>query len=133
MSSASLLDAHPALGYAYMDLSLEYARANPGKTLLLTCTYRSPAEQQALYAQGRSAPGQIVTQLDGVTHFSNHNCKPARAVDVCVLIGGKVSWDPAAYAPLGPLAIKYGLVWGGSWPHFKDYPHLELPKEKERA
>lgn len=129
MPSKLLLDAHPALGYAYRELDQEYGATHPGKSLLITCSYRSPAEQQRLYAQGRTTPGQIVTQIDGVTKLSNHNHKPARALDVCVLVGGKVSWDPAEYEPLGPLALKYGLIWGGNWPHFKDYPHLELPKE----
>jgi peptidoglycan L-alanyl-D-glutamate endopeptidase CwlK len=127
MASRDLLDAHPGLGYVYRDLEREFDATHAGRSLIVTCTYRSPQEQQALYRQGRSAPGPIVTQLDGVTHLSNHNHKPARALDVAVLVGGKVSWDPAEYAPLGPLALKYGLVWGGSWPHFKDYPHLELP------
>ncbi len=101
-------------------------REQTGHDLLLTCTARTVDEQRALYEQGRTKPGPIVTQLDGVTSRSKHNLSPARALDVAVVVGGKVSWEPAQYAPLGPLAEKYGLVWGGGWKTLKDYPHLEL-------
>lgn len=94
---------------------------------MITCTTRTVAEQQKLYAQGRTTPGAIVTQIDGVRKKSNHNLSPARAIDVAVLIQGKITWNEASYAPLGELAKRYGLVWGGSWVGFKDMPHLELP------
>jgi peptidoglycan L-alanyl-D-glutamate endopeptidase CwlK len=84
-------------------------------------------EQQRLYAKGRTAPGRKVTNVDGVRQMSNHNYLPARAVDVAVVVNGKVSWDPDDYMPLGPLAERYGLVWGGNWKTLRDYPHLELP------
>lgn len=35
-------------------------------------TLRTTARQQALYAQGRTAPGAIVTHVDGVTKKSKH-------------------------------------------------------------
>lgn len=125
MPSTRLTDAEPALAEAYT-LLLHDFREQTGHDLLLTCTHRSVEEQQALYAQGRTKPGQIVTQVDGVQQKSKHNYLPARAVDVAVVVGGKVTWDPEAYAPLGPLAERHGLVWGGSWKTLKDYPHLEL-------
>jgi peptidoglycan LD-endopeptidase CwlK len=120
------MDCAEPLQLAYAQILHDF-RAETGHDLLLTCTYRSVEEQAALYAQGRTKPGPRVTNLDGVTHKSNHNYTPARALDVCVLVQGKVSWDPAQYAPLGELAKRYGLVWGGAWQTLKDYPHLELP------
>ena len=102
-------------------------RESTGNDLILTCTQRSVEEQQKLYALGRTVPGQRVTNVDGVRKLSNHNFTPARAVDVAVVVHGKVSWSPADYAPLGELAKRYGLVWGGSWKSFRDYPNLELP------
>lgn len=128
MPSTRLTDAEPALQLAYTCLLHDF-RESTGNDLLLTCTHRSVEEQQKLYAQGRTTPGQIVTNVDGVTKLSNHNYTPARAVDVAVVVHGKVSWSPADYAPLGELAKRYGLVWGGSWHSFKDYPHLELPAD----
>ena len=121
-----LSDADPRLAEAWTLIRADYCDAHPGKDLHLTCVYRSPEEQQALYAQGRTKPGQIVTQIDGVTKKSNHNLKPARALDFCVVIGGKVSWDIDEYEPVAVLAESRGLIAGGHWPHFKDWPHLEL-------
>jgi peptidoglycan L-alanyl-D-glutamate endopeptidase CwlK len=122
-----LSQADPHLAEQWTLIRAEYCAAHPGKDLMLTCVYRSPEEQQRLYAQGRTMPGQIVTELDGVKKKSNHNVLPARAVDFCVVIHGKVSWDVAEYEPVGALAEVRGLVWGGSWPNFKDAPHIELP------
>ena len=126
MPSTRLSDCDPSLQLAYACLLAEF-REQTGHDLLLTCTHRSSTEQAVLYAQGRTTAGPIVTQLDGTSHKSKHNAVPARALDVAVLVGGKVSWDFTQYTPLVELAQKYGLVSGGSWPHFKDWPHLELP------
>lgn len=139
MPSTSLQDADKQLRDAFIALRTEYQEQNPARTLVVTCTYRSPEEQLAAYSQGRALRDgvwvveditKVVTQLSGLPgHASNHNVKPSRAIDVAVCIGGKTTWDDREYFPLGPLAVKHGLVWGGSWPHFKDNPHLELPKE----
>ena len=125
--SRLLSAADPRLQEAYTCLRMDFERET-GHELILTCVYRSPEEQATLYAQGRTKPGPIVTQLSGEPgHRSNHNLSPARAVDVAVIVGGKVSWDAVQYAPLGPLAERHGLVWGGNWKTLRDYPHLELP------
>lgn len=126
MPSTKLTDADPTLAAAYTMLLQDF-RAETGHDLVLTCTYRSTDEQALLYAQGRTTPGPCVTQLDGTTHKSKHNVLPSRAVDVAVLVAGKVSWDASQYEPLGDLAKKYNLIWGGSWTTLKDCPHLELP------
>ena len=126
MPSTKLSDCDPALALGYTCLLHEF-REQTGHDLLLTCTARSTDEQVKLYAQGRTTPGPIVTQLDGTTKKSKHNLVPARALDVAVIVNGKVSWDDSQYHPLVELSQKYGLVSGGSWPHFKDWPHLELP------
>lgn len=128
MPSRSLDDAHPALAAAWRAVEAEYEAAHPGHNLIITCTHRSVTEQSALYAQGRTKPGPIVTQLDGVTKRSNHNHKPSRALDFCVSVNGKVTWSLDAYTPVGLLAEAHGLIWGGNWPKFKDAPHVELPQ-----
>lgn len=100
-----------------------------GNTLVVTCTYRSPDEQGRLYKQGRFGnPGPIVTQLDGKNKKSMHNYFPSRALDVCVCVGGKPSWEEKLYYPLGPICRKYGLEWGGFWTKFQDFPHIQLPE-----
>jgi peptidoglycan L-alanyl-D-glutamate endopeptidase CwlK len=143
MPSTSLQDADKELRDAYLALRTEYQAANPARSLVVTCSYRSPEEQMAAYQQGRGLEdgkwrvqdiSKVVTQLSGKPGSeSNHNLKPCRAIDVAVCIGGKATWDIKEYAPLGPLAAKHGLVWGGNWTTLKDFPHLELPKEGSHA
>jgi peptidoglycan L-alanyl-D-glutamate endopeptidase CwlK len=56
-----------------------------GIDLLVTSTYRDNASQEALYAQGRTAPGRIVTNARAGQSYHNYRC----AVDV-VAIRGRV-------------------------------------------
>lgn len=116
----------PELREAWNRIVALYEKDRPNRSLIVTCTYRSVAEQVALYAQGRTTPGGVVTEIDGITKLSNHNYNPARALDFAVLVGGKISWDHTEYSPVGALGEDAGLVWGGSWHSIKDYPHLEL-------
>jgi len=128
--SRQLSHAHPVLVERFQRLQAEFETICPGRTLLITCTYRSVEEQQRLYKRGRgNDKGPKVTNVDGVRKRSNHNKYPSRAIDVAVLVGGKVTWDEAAYYPIGPLSTKHRLGWGGYWTKFQDYPHLELPDE----
>lgn len=127
MPDTRLSLAEPALAEAWTIGKVAYEDAHPGRHLVLTCVYRSPEEQAQLYTHGRTAPGPIVTQLDGVTQRSKHNLSPARAIDFCVTIGGKVTWDVQEYQEVGPYFEAQGLEWGGRWVSFKDYPHVQLP------
>ena len=134
MASKSLDDCEVLLAQAFIAIHNIYRLNNPGPTpqtparsLIITCTYRTPAEQKILYAQGRTTPGSIVTNIDGVTKLSNHNYYPSRALDFAVLIGGQISWATLNYQFMKDLARTHGLTWGGNWTTFKDYPHLELP------
>ena len=121
---------HPELVKRVKALVESYKRMFPNREIIATCVYRSPDEQERLYAKGRFGnPGPIVTNCDGRTKKSNHNCFPARAVDVAILDGGKAVWDESGFWSLGALAKECDLVWGGNWTSFQDFPHLELPKE----
>lgn len=129
LESRDLKHCHPELARRYLALKADF-ETQTGRQLFETCTWRSQARQEALYAQGRTAPGQIVTQIDGVTKRSRHQRYPAEAIDVCVDIdpgpGKHPVWDRSSYALLGPLSEAHGLVWGGRW-RIIDDPHLELP------
>ena len=84
--------------------------------------FRTYAEQDKLYAQGRTAPGEIVTNATG--GFSNHNF--AIAFDVGVFEGSKYLPDSAKYKAVGVLGQELGLEWGGNWKTIVDQPHFQL-------
>jgi hypothetical protein len=86
--------------------------------------YRSIAEQNVLYAQGRTTNGPIVTNAKGGQ--SNHNF--GVAVDLCLYTpdGSDVIWNVNDDFKKVVAAMKaHRFKWGGDWP-FKDYPHFEL-------
>lgn len=102
----------------------------------ITIGVRTTAEQQKLYAQGRTAPGAIVTKADGVKNKSNHQVKAngfGYAVDLYPFVNGSVDViDRKNYLPIiaGHIlgtANRLGkrVQWGGLW-DFVDKPHFEL-------
>lgn len=106
--------------------------ATLGFPMTVTDGNRTEEEQRALYAKGRTAPGEIVTNTDGVIKKSNH--QGGRAVD-CTFLDedGDPFWPDygkwiQAWAAYGACAKALGLVWGGDWTSLKDKPHVELPK-----
>ena len=128
MSSRKLTDLHPLMQPMVTRL-LAGARA-AGIDLLVTCTYRSNAEQAALYAIGRTKPGRIVTNAKPgrSNHNTTQNGKPAAlAVDVVPLRDGKPVWsasDPV-WKKVGEIGEKVGLEWAGRWKTFREYPHFQ--------
>lgn len=101
-----------------------------GFPMIVTDTVRTVQEQQALYAQGRTAPGLKVTNADGILKKSNHQLHDdglGHAVDCCFLVKGKASWDTRMPWKLyGAMAEALGLHWGGSWKALTDLPHIEV-------
>ncbi len=90
-------------------------------TLRIMLGYRTIAEQDTLYAQGRTTGGNIVTNAKGGQSFHNYGL----AVDLCHILDNKqVDWN-YDMSTLKPIADKYCLEWGGSWVHIKDRPHFE--------
>lgn len=105
-----------------------------GIPLLVTCTYRSSVEQDALYAQGRTTPGAIVTHARGGQ--SKHNAtidgKPAsQAVDIVPMMNGKPVWDTYGesgklWEEVGGIGEQIGLDWAGRWVHMREEAHFQL-------
>lgn len=94
-----------------------------GIDLLVTSTYRDNASQEALYAQGRTAPGRIVTNARSGQSYHNYRC----AVDVVPIRNGKAIWnakDPI-WQRIGTLGKAAGLEWAGDWKRFKEFPHFQ--------
>jgi peptidoglycan L-alanyl-D-glutamate endopeptidase CwlK len=83
---------------------------------------RSYAEQDALYAKGRTAPGPKVTNARA--GYSNHNF--GIAFDIGVFEGARYLADSPKYKAVGALGMDLGLEWGGSWKTIVDQPHYQL-------
>ena len=94
-----------------------------GIDLLVTSTYRDMESQTALYNQGRTAPGKIVTNAHAGESFHNYRC----AVDVVPLVNGKPQWDSSdpVWAKVGELGKQAGLEWAGEWHSFKELAHFQ--------
>ena len=71
--------------------------------------------QNKLYAQGRTAPGPIVTTAPAGQ--SRHNW--GAAIDVRP--------EGGDYETVGDAAKNLGLTWGGDWRGLVDKPHIQLP------
>ena len=93
-----------------------------GIQVIITSTYRSSEEQDRLYAQGRTAPGNVVTNARGGSSF--HNWKVA--LDFCPVKNGVAQWnDKALFTKIGIIGESCGFEWGGRWTSFLDLPHLQ--------
>lgn len=83
---------------------------------------RTYAEQDALFAQGRTKPGTIVTKARGGS--SNHNF--GIAFDIGIFKNGDYLEESPLYKVCGALGQDLGLEWGGSWHSIVDEPHFQL-------
>jgi len=94
-----------------------------GIDILVTSTYRDMESQAALYAQGRTTEGKIVTNAGPGDSYHNWRC----AVDVVPLVNGKPDWDGShpVWATIGELGEQAGLEWAGKWIHFKELAHFQ--------
>lgn len=122
LNAQRLAQLHPVLavrGHAMLELC-----AHAGLSLLVTQGLRTWEEQDRLYAQGRTAPGAIVTKAKGGQSFHNFGL----AFDIVVLDAmGKMDWDAQhpGWTRAAQLGKSVGLEWGGDWRGFKDRPHFQ--------
>lgn len=152
MPSRKLEHLHPEVYDLYRSARARWTGIlRPHEDVLVYCTYRSNAEQGALYAQGRTQPGRIVTWAPA--GHSSHNFayggKPASlAFDLCPMRYGKPIWgtsgnglddDPSdddtddleLWQRIANAAKAAGLAWAGDWPRGKrEFPHFEHPNAK---
>jgi peptidoglycan L-alanyl-D-glutamate endopeptidase CwlK len=93
-----------------------------GIKLRITQAFRTFAEQNALYAKGRTAPGSVVTNAKGGDSYHNYGL----AFDVAIIDNGAVSYNITP--EIAAIGARYGLEWGGNWTSFKDKPHFQDTK-----
>jgi peptidoglycan L-alanyl-D-glutamate endopeptidase CwlK len=107
------------------------ACAARGAIYVATGALRTYEQQDALYAQGRTKPGGIVTQAKGGQSLHNF----AIAVDFCRHAGPSYQghlipdYRDEQYEILAQEAERLGLESGLRW-KFKDSPHIQLPYNK---
>lgn len=97
--------------------------AKQGIWVLIYYGFRTRAEQEALYAQGRTKPGKIVTNAKPGT--SKHEI--GEAIDCAPVKDGKIDWNSPDFDKIGAIGKSMGLVWGGDFTKIKDKPHFQLP------
>jgi peptidoglycan LD-endopeptidase CwlK len=100
---------------------VQKAAAN-GIVIKIVSGLRTYTEQDSLYAQGRTAPGNKVTNARG--GYSNHNF--GIAFDVGVFSGSSYLPESPKYKAVGVLGMDLGLEWGGNWTSIVDQPHFQL-------
>jgi len=113
---------------------LEQAKS-VGILLTVTFTLRSFKTQAALYAQGRTAPGRIVTNARPGHSYHNYGL----ALDVVpTQLLALLNWGDTAdcqtrtndlWNEVGMIGKAIGFRWGGDFIRFKDRPHFEWSGE----
>ncbi|MFB8376172.1 M15 family metallopeptidase [Paenibacillus taichungensis] len=121
---------HPVVAESEKLLVRKAARR--GIEVVITHDFRSIDEQDALYNQGRSIAGNIVTNAKGGESYHNYGL----AIDFALRTPeGDVVWDmerddngngKADWLEVVDLAKELGFTWGGDWANFPDYPHLQM-------
>lgn len=115
---------HPRLQVMAAKLVEECSRQ--GLKIKIGETLRTVAEQDALYAQGRTKPGNIVTNAKGSTYSSYHQW--GVAFDFFRNDGaGAYNESGNFFARVGAIGVALGLEWGGNWKSPVDKPHFQLP------
>lgn len=141
--SPRLDDLHPWLRERIANLARAHQQRYPDRSLALITTWRSHAEELDAIAKGTSelSPSQ----------YSLHGYRPCLACDVWVYTDGpevdgvlyeyRPDRDAGAtlrlmqrgslsdyYEPMGELAERHGLEWGGRWRTLRDGPHVQVPQ-----
>lgn len=119
------------------DLAIELIKRSYhiGIYVQITSGYRSNAEQTKLYNQGRTTPGNIVTNAKAGQSIHNYGL----AIDYVLVSedGNKAYWDISRnmngnqvqdWFEVAAIGKKLGFQWGGDWKSFKDYPHLDMQR-----
>jgi hypothetical protein len=93
-----------------------------GLKVLVTNTVRDDEYQAYLYAQGRTRPGNLVTNAKKP---SFHSDKAGLAFDICKNQKGQEYSDKAFFYACADIGKSMGFEWGGDWKSLVDMPHFQ--------
>lgn len=128
---------HPKLRDEANEIYDEICEALSGKAICrFGFTLRTFAEQDAIYAQGRTKPGKIVTNAKGGLSYHNYGL----AIDIVLLVDKdnngtfeSAVWDnktdfdgdkKSDWMEIVTIFKQHGWEWGGDW-KFVDTPHFQ--------
>ena len=116
-------ELHPRVSRAARQL-VNAVEEELGIQLRIVQGLRTIEEQNALYAQGRTTPGERVTNARGGQSYHNYGL----AFDVVEMNNGRANWNttPANWNRIRDIGQRFGLEWGGSWTSFVDRPHFQM-------
>lgn len=120
---------HPKLRDEAMEIYAEICKSLTSCVCRFTFTLRTFAEQDKLFAQGRTVPGKIVTKARGGLSYHNYG----QAIDIVLIKDGVPLWDTkkdfdkdgkADWMEVVTIFKQYGWEAGIDW-GFKDPPHFQ--------
>jgi peptidoglycan L-alanyl-D-glutamate endopeptidase CwlK len=127
ISEQRLLQVMPALGDRVRQMAAILAQE--GIRIRVVQGLRTVEEQDALYAQGRTSPGKVVTNCAGGRSYHNFGL----AVDCVPSINGfnmeyAPDWDGQhpAWKRMEAVGQSLGLDSGAMWRSFPDMPHFQF-------
>lgn len=123
-SQDEIATLHPKLRDDAMQAWTEVQAAMPDNVkVIISQGYRTFAESAALYAQGRTKPGEIVTNAKAGQSYHNYGL----AFDFEMLTNNKQDWVVGPnWMKVVEIMKNHGWTWGGDFAGtFKDYPHFE--------
>jgi peptidoglycan L-alanyl-D-glutamate endopeptidase CwlK len=121
---------HPKLRDEANDIYEEICASLLGRAKCrFSYTLRTFAEQDSIYAQGRTKPGKIVSNAKAGLSYHNYGL----AVDIVLLVDSKASWDivkdfdgdgKSDWQEVVKIFKQYGWEAGIDW-KFSDAPHFQ--------
>lgn len=122
-TDAKILTLHPLLR-AKAAKFVNQVEKKLGKRIKITDGFRTFAEQNKLYAKGRTTAGTKVTNAKGGQSYHNYGL----AFDCYFTKNGVVDFSKPINKEVAAIGQELGLEWGGGWKSLKDYPHFQLTK-----
>lgn len=126
------MDLHPAIREEVVNIitELEMTKLPANISVRIIQGLRTFPDQQALYDQGRTKPGNRVTNSKAGQSYHNYGL----AIDFFLVVDGKGSWDTTAdrdkdgesdWMEVVDSFETKGYTWGGRFTSIKDAPHFE--------